>query len=394
MAATSHTTGWRGAAQRATGRASRFARRLLGGQQARRTDSRALVAAYASLVAEVDGAREGAQPLTPASVAAMTRSHFATVQAEVDTRGIELVESLRAGQDFGEAFVAYARASARGTASEAARALPVIENVERDAATGAIGRVALGVWRFWRSPAAEARAAFDHAPRDFALRVAALEYCIALWPDDLRDARQLVSDATQLGGLSSNHREMLEVFEHERADAGGALTSLLRGHQDNVPVWVIASGPCLPVLVAFRAGFPDADRVEPIFVGFACPDLRALTPESVAYLREAGPVGCHDDDTLELLTRCGVPSFLSGPFATAGRDAVDAAGAPGFAPISSDFARSHQQPHMTDETARALAAIVDAISAERPAAQVRAVWQEATSELVARASATVAAIAP
>lgn len=62
--------------------------------------------------------------------------------------------------------------------------------------------------------------------------------------------------------------------------------------------------------------FPLHRNLNPIFVSFHCSKRALLTEESLAYLREHGPIGCRDWTTVDLLLSLDVPAFFSGCLTT------------------------------------------------------------------------------
>lgn len=62
--------------------------------------------------------------------------------------------------------------------------------------------------------------------------------------------------------------------------------------------------------------FPLHPNLNPIFVSFHCNKRGLLTPESLQYLRDHGPIGCRDWTTVDLLLSLDVPAFFSGCLTT------------------------------------------------------------------------------
>lgn len=60
--------------------------------------------------------------------------------------------------------------------------------------------------------------------------------------------------------------------------------------------------------------FPPSSAIVPLFVSFHVrPEIedRLLTDQTVAYLKEHGPVGCRDRTTLAMLEKRGIPAYFS-----------------------------------------------------------------------------------
>lgn len=62
--------------------------------------------------------------------------------------------------------------------------------------------------------------------------------------------------------------------------------------------------------------WPPSDTIRPLITSFCIGDEASLitmkNPESLAYLRKHGPIGCRDGDTLLKLKEMGVDAYLSG----------------------------------------------------------------------------------
>ncbi|UQN28067.1 hypothetical protein [Brachybacterium kimchii] len=87
--------------------------------------------------------------------------------------------------------------------------------------------------------------------------------------------------------------------------------------------------------------FPLHPNLNPIFVSFHCSKRALLSEESLAYLREHGPIGCRDWTTVDLLLSLDVPAFFSGCLTTTVNTVFpDLEGKPEEATVYVDVARS------------------------------------------------------
>lgn len=82
------------------------------------------------------------------------------------------------------------------------------------------------------------------------------------------------------------------------------------------PAWTIVFGWYMHAQFGLRFDFPFAEQVRPIFISFHVNRREMLTEQAVAYLRQYGPVGCRDWNTVFLLLSAGVPAFFSGCLTT------------------------------------------------------------------------------
>lgn len=88
---------------------------------------------------------------------------------------------------------------------------------------------------------------------------------------------------------------------------------------DGAPVKLVMNG----WFMHDQAHFPPSHAISPLFVSFhLCPALRDsfFTPETIAYLKRHAPIGCRDRETVEAMTRHGIPAeFTSCLTLTLGR---------------------------------------------------------------------------
>lgn len=81
--------------------------------------------------------------------------------------------------------------------------------------------------------------------------------------------------------------------------------------------WLLEFGWHMHSLFGLEAyDFPLHPNLNPIFVSFHCSKRALLSEESLAYLREHGPIGCRDWTTVDLLLSLDVPAFFSGCLTT------------------------------------------------------------------------------
>jgi lipopolysaccharide biosynthesis glycosyltransferase len=87
---------------------------------------------------------------------------------------------------------------------------------------------------------------------------------------------------------------------------------------DEVPenTWMIAFGWHLHSTFRLRFGLPYHPNINPVFVSFHLNRVKALTPETIDYLRAHGPIGCRDWTTVDLLLSAGVDAFFTGCLTT------------------------------------------------------------------------------
>ena len=86
----------------------------------------------------------------------------------------------------------------------------------------------------------------------------------------------------------------------------------------DVPVgtWMIAFGWHMHPLYDIRYDFPYHPNVRPLFISFHVNRLDMLSESAQAYLREYGPVGCRDWNTVFLLLSAGIDAFFTGCLTT------------------------------------------------------------------------------
>ena len=80
--------------------------------------------------------------------------------------------------------------------------------------------------------------------------------------------------------------------------------------------WVIVSEWFTHPLGDWLYDMPLNPKLRPIFISFHITPDQLRTPGAVDYLRDHGPIGCRDWDTVLLLHAAGVPAFFSGPLTT------------------------------------------------------------------------------
>lgn len=102
-------------------------------------------------------------------------------------------------------------------------------------------------------------------------------------------------------------------------------------HLSRVPdgSWAVVSGPLVRRSADVGARFPFDARIRPVFLGVHVDAAELARPGAVDHLRERGPVGCADWNSVHLLSAAEVPAFFSGPLLGApapapGRDPVAA----------------------------------------------------------------------
>ncbi len=89
-------------------------------------------------------------------------------------------------------------------------------------------------------------------------------------------------------------------------------------HLANVPAgtWALVSGPLVRRSRDDEARFPYDPHIRPVFTGVHVDAGVLGRPGAADYLREHGPVGCADWNSVFLLRAAEVPAFFSGPIAT------------------------------------------------------------------------------
>ena len=80
--------------------------------------------------------------------------------------------------------------------------------------------------------------------------------------------------------------------------------------------WMVAFGWHMHPLYDLRYDFPYHPDIRPLFISFHINRLEMLTDEAQAYLRQYGPVGCRDWNTVFLLLSAGIDAFFSGCLTT------------------------------------------------------------------------------
>jgi lipopolysaccharide biosynthesis glycosyltransferase len=80
--------------------------------------------------------------------------------------------------------------------------------------------------------------------------------------------------------------------------------------------WVVVSEWFAHPLADWHFDIPLNPKLRPIFISFHITPDQLRTPGAVDYLRDHGPIGCRDRDTVLLLYGAGVPAFFSGPLTT------------------------------------------------------------------------------
>ena len=126
------------------------------------------------------------------------------------------------------------------------------------------------------------------------------------------------------GGLGAFATELQDRVRPDlrRPDVGGAMHLLAvdRDFSDGATLpdgtWLIAHGWHMHSLFELRYDFPYHSAVRPIFVSFHINRLDLLTERAKAYLRDHGPVGCRDWDTVFLLLSAGIDAFFTGCLTT------------------------------------------------------------------------------
>ncbi|NKX56489.1 hypothetical protein [Arthrobacter mobilis] len=131
---------------------------------------------------------------------------------------------------------------------------------------------------------------------------------------------EFVGDPELTGFLN----EIRSQVKDERRIIGPAATvAVLETYRDGSPLqdipentWILAFGWYMHHTFGQHFNFPFHPNIRPIFVSFHVNKPAMLTPEAIAYLKEHGPVGCRDWQTVALLRAAGVPAFFSGCITT------------------------------------------------------------------------------
>lgn len=156
------------------------------------------------------------------------------------------------------------------------------------------------------------------------------------------------------------------------------------------PTWLLAHGDFPRAWFGTRTDFPYPAAVEPLYLSMRLSDLGRLDGKALEHLVAAGPVGCEDRRTHELLTAAGVSAFLAGPLADSlsPSDWSDAslASADPLARLAkaTELAAA---PAASVEVRALVAGTLDRLLRGEDAAEVRAHWREVTAPLVARDNA-------
>ncbi|MGW6175340.1 hypothetical protein ACWF5H_17780 [Arthrobacter sp. NPDC055138] len=114
-----------------------------------------------------------------------------------------------------------------------------------------------------------------------------------------------------------------QVKDERRIDGPAATVAVVETHRDSSPLqdipkntWMLAFGWYMHHTFGQHFNFPFHPNIRPIFVSFHVNKPAMLTPEAIAYLKEHGPVGCRDWQTVALLRAAGIPAFFSGCITT------------------------------------------------------------------------------
>jgi lipopolysaccharide biosynthesis glycosyltransferase len=124
-----------------------------------------------------------------------------------------------------------------------------------------------------------------------------------------------------LGALASELQGRVRP-ELRRPGVHGAvhLVAVDRDFSDGAAVprgtWFVAHGWHMHPLFELRYDFPYDPAIHPLFVSFHLNRLDLLTESAKTYLREHGPVGCRDWDTVFLLLSAGIDAFFTGCLTT------------------------------------------------------------------------------
>lgn len=89
-------------------------------------------------------------------------------------------------------------------------------------------------------------------------------------------------------------------------------------HLGEIPdgTWLLGFGWYAHRIGGIRHDFPFDARLRPLYVSFHVARRSLLSPEAVEHLRAAGPIGCRDWSTVDLLLSLDVPAFFSGCLTT------------------------------------------------------------------------------
>jgi lipopolysaccharide biosynthesis glycosyltransferase len=169
---------------------------------------------------------------------------------------------------------------------------------------GAVG-VAFGVLDYKQPELARTSANLD----DYLHTLAALGHLVRHRETDFAGSPELVALARSLRArvvegraIDDAHRPVTLVPVCRDASSLDALPD---------PTWLLAAGDFIEPWFG-NVDLPFNPRIRPIFISFHCTKSTRLTPDSIAYLRRYGPVGCRDWTTVYVLHAAGVPAFFSG----------------------------------------------------------------------------------
>ena len=165
-----------------------------------------------------------------------------------------------------------------------------------------------------------------------------------------------------IGEIQSRVRPELRHTGERAATTEGADVTVLPVSRDYSPgeqvppnTWLLAFGWHMHPVFNLGFGLPYHPNIRPVFISFHLNRVGALTPETIDYLRENGPVGCRDWTTVDILLSAGVDAFFTGCVTTT-VDAVfppiaevDRSGADLVAAIDlpAKQVRQIKQPHVT-----------------------------------------------
>jgi lipopolysaccharide biosynthesis glycosyltransferase len=123
--------------------------------------------------------------------------------------------------------------------------------------------------------------------------------------------------------------------------------------------WIVVSEWFTLPLGGSNFDMPLNPKLRPIFISFSITPRQLAAPGVVEYLRQCGPVGCREWDTVLLLHAAGVPAFFSGALVTTVDNVVPAV-APGprsgtlFVDVDSDGRGQHRSRLSPDILSREL----------------------------------------
>lgn len=120
--------------------------------------------------------------------------------------------------------------------------------------------------------------------------------------DFLNELKDSVSPLKRIGFRAEQVR--VEPIELDRDFSSG------RRYPENT--WLISNGWFMHRPYGGNADFPYPASVNPIFLSFHLQDESVLTPVVLRYLREHGPIGCRDWNSVRVLKAEGIEAFFSG----------------------------------------------------------------------------------